>query len=400
MLAFFGLYRRRHGQLHRNGLQVRLLTVYRSLRYSVWRLPRSVTINVLIGYGYHPATTATYLQRSLERRAQTTFVGTPYQHRPGFLASGDIGEIVAGLGGTPDLYLHVDSGAAWYFPRGLTQLECPTACYLIDVHVRPKDLLKQAMFFDYAFTAQRDFVAVLRRAGHPQAHWLPLACDPEIHRHYDVPVRYDIGFVGAVDGAYARRRTLIERLERRFTLSEYRRRYTPAEMAEVYSASRLVFNCSLRHEVNMRVFEGPATGALLLTDRIGNGLPELVTDGEHVVIYDDAQVVDLAAQYLRDNAAREKLARQGYEHVRAHHTYDHRVATILDTIFSTAPALDAPLRRRPSAEMQLAYAEIFSRAHRIGDTVRQFRALPTRSRYRAPGLKHVALAVVRRVKYG
>jgi hypothetical protein len=39
---------------------------------------RRPTINILIGYGYHPITTATYLQRALERRAATTFVGTPW----------------------------------------------------------------------------------------------------------------------------------------------------------------------------------------------------------------------------------------------------------------------------------------------------------------------------------
>src|SRR6266513_4792007 len=116
-----------------------------------------MAINVLIGYGYHPVTTATYLQRSLARWADTTFVGTPWAAHPGFTATGDLGEIVAGLSARPDLYLYVDSGATWYFPRGLTDLDCPTACYLIDVHVQPKERLKQARFFDYAFTARRDF---------------------------------------------------------------------------------------------------------------------------------------------------------------------------------------------------------------------------------------------------
>ena len=69
---------------------------------------------------------------------------------------------------------------------------------------------------------------------------------------------------------------------------------TPAEMARVYSESRLVFNCSLRREVNMRVFEGPATGSLLLTDRIGNGLSELMADRTHLVMYDDAILVERA----------------------------------------------------------------------------------------------------------
>jgi spore maturation protein CgeB len=338
----------------------------------------------------------------LARRADTTFVGTPWAAHPGFAATGDLREVVAGLPAKPDLYLHVDSGATWYFPRGLTHLDCPTACYLIDVHVWPKERLKQAMFFDYAFTAQLDFVSVLRSAGHPQAHWLPLACDPEIHCRYDVPKRFDVGFVGATGAPYVRRTALLARLACRYTMNDYRRTYTPSEMARVYSASRLVFNCSLRAEVNMRVFEGPATGTLLLTDRIGNGLSELVVDREHVVMYDDEQLVDLADEFLRDAAARERIACQGYAHVRAHHTYDQRVRTILDVIFDRAsgPRLCAPLRRCSNAAVQLAYAELFSRVGRVDDTIAQLHNGPSHGRYRIAAAKQILFCLLRRIKYG
>jgi len=45
----------------------------------------------------------------------------------------------------------------------------------------------------------------------------------------------------------------------------------------------------------MRVFEGLAAGAVLLTDRIGNGLSELVTDRAHVVMYDLTDADDRGA---------------------------------------------------------------------------------------------------------
>src|SRR5579883_54223 len=359
-------------------------------------------LNVLIGYGYHPTTTATYLQRALERRTRaTTFVGTSYGARAGYAATGDIARLCAGLPDYPSLYLHIDSGHQFYFPRGLTNLTCPTACYLIDVHVQPKTHWKQAMFFDYAFSAQRTFVDVLRHLGHPRAYWLPLACDPEIHRRHDVPKRFDIGFVGSTSSHYARRAALLRRLEERFTLSDYKRSYTPEEMARVYSESHLVFNCSLRREVNMRVFEGPATGSLLLTDRIGNGLAELMADRTHLVMYDDAILVELAEEYLRDHAARERIAASVYEHVRAHHTYDHRAAQILDTIFAgSGPHLEAPLRRAGDSDLALAYAELYSRMGYVDDTITQFKALPATLGCRVPGAKQVALSLIRRVRYG
>ena len=39
------------------------------------------------------------------------------------------------------------------------------------------------------------------------------------------------------------------------------------EMAKIYSASRLVFNRSIKNDVNMRVFEAVACGSLLLDQR-------------------------------------------------------------------------------------------------------------------------------------
>ncbi len=357
-------------------------------------------MNILLGYSYHPWTTGAYMQKSLERHGATTFIGTAWAARSGFAATSDVREIATALPDRPDLYVYIDSGEPWYFPRGLTDLECPTACYLIDVHLRADALLKQAMFFDYAFTAQLDFVDRLRQAGHPQAHWLPLACDPDIHRPYGLPKQYDIGFVGSTRQGYERRRVLVERLARRFSLSDYRRTYTPAEMARVYSESRLVFNCSLRREVNMRTFEGPATGTLLLTDRIGNGLAELFVDREHIVMYDDAELVDIAEEFLGDDSKRERIARQGHEHVLAHHTYGHRVDTIMNTILTeSGPQLLAPLRKRADADVQIAYAELFSLMGRVDDTIEQFIRMPRQWRYRIPAAKQLALCLMRRGHY-
>ena len=152
----------------------------------------------------------------------------------------------------------------------------------------------------------------------------------------------------------------------------------------------------------MRVFEGPAAGSLPLTDRIGNGLSALVGDREHVVMYDDEQHLDLAGEYLRASVARDRLARHGYEHVRTHHTYDRRVDSILETVFgSTAgPQFGAPLRCRSDADVQLAYAEVFSRARRVDDTIEQFRRVPALWRCRHTAAGQLALCLVWRVTYG
>ena len=98
---------RRTFYVYQQMLAARSLAPRGAMPAAPWRGPRAYrqtaarVMNVLIGYGYHPVTTATYLQRALERRAATTFVGTPWGSQPGFAATGEIAEIVADLPGCP-----------------------------------------------------------------------------------------------------------------------------------------------------------------------------------------------------------------------------------------------------------------------------------------------------------
>ena len=204
-------------------------------------------MNILMGYTYHRWGTGSFLERALQRQATTTFVGTSLAGRPASRRPAIYGPSSPTYP-SPRFAPVRRLGRAAVFPARAAQLPCPTACYLIDVHQRPVELQKQAMFFDYAFSSQLEFVGTLQRAGHPQAHWLPLACDTELHRPFVAPKRYDIGFAGSVRGIYARRRKLLEQLQQRFSISDYRRSYTPLEMSNctVNHASSLIAPCSTR----------------------------------------------------------------------------------------------------------------------------------------------------------
>ena len=46
-------------------------------------------------------------------------------------------------------------------------------------------------------------------------------------------------------------------------------------MGRIYSESKIVLNASINGDLNMRVFEALTSGALLVTDRIENGLDTL-----------------------------------------------------------------------------------------------------------------------------
>ncbi|QEH32069.1 SPBc2 prophage-derived glycosyltransferase SunS [Aquisphaera giovannonii] len=223
-----------------------------------------------------------------------------------------------------DLYLSMDDDSDHRLPSPLR----PLAYWAIDTHLDFDARLERARRCDLVFAAQRDGADRLRDRGVATSTWLPLACDPDVHRKLDVPKTLDVAFVGNLfPGARAE---LLGRLAGRFP-GHFIGRAFGDEMARIYSSSRVVFNRSLGDDVNMRVFEALACGSLLVTnDLAGNGLGELFVVGEHLVTYRDADdLLAKVAHHLQHDGERERIAAAGRAEALAGHTYRHRMEALL-----------------------------------------------------------------------
>ena len=236
-----------------------------------------------------------------------------------------------------DLYLSIDDGLEYRLAPDLR----PCAWWAIDTHLNFDWCRAKAQDFDLVFAAQRDGAERLRAHGIASATWLPLACDPEIHcKHEAVKKRHDVAFVGHVFPGP--RAELLELVSRRFPNTFIGQRYFE-EMAETYSAARIVFNRSICNDVNMRVFEALACGSLLVTnDLTDNGQGELFRDGVHLATYrDPEELLDKVAYYLARTEARERIAAAGRAEVLDRHTYRHRMKRLLnevETVLARSPA--------------------------------------------------------------
>lgn len=211
-----------------------------------------------------------------------------------------------------------------------SKFDAPTAFYAIDSHVAFREHVKDAHVqdYDYVFVAQKDDIPKYREAGCEKVYWLPFACDPEIHKRWDLPLRYDICFVGKLTPG-TEREQLVRKIEKSFGRVYVGNRFLH-DMARIYSQSKIVLNKSLAGDLNMRVFETLSCGRFLLTDRIANGLEELFRDKIHLVTYDDFDdLVDKARYYLDNEREREKIALQGLKEVHKKHTYLHRAEYLL-----------------------------------------------------------------------
>jgi len=261
-------------------------------------------------------------------------------------ASLDAGAILTSLlppGWTPDLIVAVSELGTRY-RVDCSAYGCPRVYISIDSWHSVVDYL-DAVYYDFVFVAQREFVDHFRRAGCAQVFWLPMACDPAVHHPMPVSPRHDISFVGTASlPAHLVRYRMLQALSKHFSVLTREALYGKAYCAAM-ALGRMTFNCAGVRDVNMRIFEALAAGCPLLTNRGPevNGLLDLFKDGKHLVVYDDEDdLIEKARTYLADDDARIALAKAGRREVLARHTYRHRVQAILKVVRATLPQPASP----------------------------------------------------------
>jgi len=111
-----------------------------------------------------------------------------------------------------------------------------------------------------------------------------------------------------------------------------------ADLPRFYPMSRVSLNCTSRQmkgAVNQRVFDVPACGGFVLTDR-REQLAQLFEPGREVIVYDTPQdIAELVERYLRDDQARERISLAARARILAGHTYEHRLDGLLSVMRAT-----------------------------------------------------------------
>lgn len=244
-----------------------------------------------------------------------------------------------------DLFLFVDDGLDYVHPDALR----PQAFWGIDTHMNFERVCRKAAQADFVLAAQQNGASDLTaRLGRPVI-WLPLGCDPIVHGRHSGPPLLDVCFVGNPVGK--ERRRLLRLLQSEFPSNFVGRQYFE-EMARVYSSSRIVFNRSIKDDVNMRVFEGLCSGTLLVTNELDeNGQADLFQDGRHLVTYQyEEELLDKIRFFLSHDELRIRIGATGRQEVLRGHTYRHRMQQILETAQPGTTTVHIGLKGIPSPE--------------------------------------------------
>ena len=197
-----------------------------------------------------------------------------------------------------------------------------------DAHIGYDYRLSRARDFDFVFCNQLRCAEEFIRDGIPKERvfWLPHAVEPKAYPVKEIIKRYDVCFVGNINGH--KRVDFLDRMFKEFPNFFFGKRLFE-EAAEIFSASRIVLNSSIGDDINMRVFEALATKSLLLTEWLPT-MERLFKDGEHCVMYRTLdEAVEKARYYVEHEDEAKAIAERGYQEVMAKHTYAHRLTQAL-----------------------------------------------------------------------
>ena len=173
------------------------------------------------------------------------------------------------------------------------------------------------------------------------AMFWPEAAHPAIHKRYDLPVEYDVTFVG---GKYGWRPRFIKRLLKMginvtcFGNGWENGPLSDEEMVKVYSRSRIILGfAGVGHSkkimcIKGRDFEVPMSGGLYLTQ--DNPELSLVYEvGKEIVTYkDEKDCADKIKLLLANPVKAEAIKRAGRKRAEKDHTWEKRFREIFRTI--------------------------------------------------------------------
>lgn len=224
-------------------------------------------------------------------------------------------------GWTPDLLIFC-SPEYRPIPRGIEEAECVTVAIVGDWNLGGQAFQLAGEMFDI-LASDRNGCDLMRAAGFPNVVYVPFfSYDPAVLRRMEGMERdIDVAMIGNFHGEIQRGRApwvaRVAQLSHKHNVVLTHGVFGD-EYARLMNRAKIVFNRSIRGEINMRVYEAAACGALLFYERENREIRELFTDREDCVLYGDDDLEDLLDYYLAHDDERTRIAESGWRKVQAH----------------------------------------------------------------------------------
>jgi len=280
-------------------------------------------------------------------------------------------------GNRPDLILHPEVYRT-YLPRGIEEVDCPTACIHIDSYGEIKNRARMALLFDVALICHPGHPEYFEEQGHPESHLFSHAVRAPYYQDPLPEKTFDVAMVGRLEGAnYTYRRSCLRALDALdLKTNDFDVYYEYPEMADLYRRSRIGLNVSRDdyiQDANLRCFEVMAGGALLMTPE-PTELSQLgLEPGGHFVTFrSEEDLAEKVQYYLSHDAERREIACRGRDETLDRFTYDRWAERIVERV-EDGISRQAPARSMSEGEAASIYVDYLSKRGQIDDTLYHLR---------------------------
>lgn len=217
-----------------------------------------------------------------------------------------------------DLFLQIDAG--WHLsarPKAKIVAHIQT-----DPHVLKPNYSLPKSYSDYVFCMQGPYIQ-------EDEIYLPYAYDPTTYFPEELEKETDACLIGL---HYPQRDQLVRGIESQ----GYKVHYSIGEIYEdnrsLYNKSRLALSWSTLLDLPARVWEGMGMGLPVITNRVPD-LDKFFVEGVDYIGFGNlAEGIAKTRWALENYDAALEIAHSAYKKVKAEHTWDHRVQTILETV--------------------------------------------------------------------
>jgi len=253
-------------------------------------------------------------------------------------------------------------------PEGIEEAGCFTVGVIGDWNMAAQSLHCTGDAFDLLLT-DRGGCDMLAKAGFKNFRQILFAGYlPTLFRRLpDVERDIDILFVGNFNqGVQAHRARWLARVAQ--LSGRYRvllaTNVFGEELIALMNRARVVFNRSIRGELNQRAYEAPACGALMFLERENLEVADVFTDRRDCVLYGEDDLEDLLAYYLEHEVERAEVAEAGYRVVQDHTAEDclRRVMRIVRDAKAEIGLTERPLRSVAAVDLDVQRAWQWLRA--------------------------------------
>ncbi len=242
----------------------------------------------------------------------------------------------------PDILI-VWSPVYYPLPPKIEECPVPTAAIVGDWHNAFGSMADNLARFDLILTDKKG-CEVFERCGLEKVEYYPMySFDPAVHQKiFECEKVYDVVFAGYHEGYLPGRR--MDFLRRLIRMEEkYRIKILSGIHGEPYARllnqAKIGFNHSIRGEMNMRAYEAPACGTLLMMEEDNLEVRDFLAEGKECVLYNEENFEELIETYVNQDELREEIADAGHQRIQGE-THDKHFADLLDKLSDRLKNLD------------------------------------------------------------